>query len=312
MTQKPDRSVQTPSTLQPLDSAPDPEPDEAPLADYPSEAETDAFWDGVTHGIRSAGGVSTEDESKLRWRTDGWTPERQRAFVVMLSLSGSVKAAAEEVGLSRESAYHLRRKPEGRLFARLWDAARLIARDRLADEAMERAMNGTTETIIYHGEEAGHRLRHDNRHLQWTLGRLDREVSRFDERAAPARRVASAFDALADALGSGAEEGEALLAIVDDVPDEKTYAEPEDEATLIARFDEARELMRISAADPADIDISDLDPARHYEWSQVQWARAERSGLLDQIEFVDEDDEALGAEQEAGQGDSAGAGISAP
>jgi|GEM_PF-3280251 len=286
MTQNPNPSVQPSSTLQPLDTglAPEAPPEESTLADYATDSENDAFWDGVTHGIRSAGGVSAADEAKLRWRTDGWTPERQRGFVVMLSLTGSVKAAAAEVGLSRESAYHLRRKPEGRLFARLWDAARLIARDRLADEAMERAVNGTTETIVYHGEEAGHRQRHDNRHLQWTLSRLDREASRFEERAAPARRAASAFDALADALGTGPEEGDAMLAVIDETADEPQYASPEDDATLIARFDKARELLRIGRTDPAVIDISDLDPAQSEGWTDIQWARAERSGLFDIVE----------------------------
>lgn len=296
------------SALQPVDSVPTAPPDDTlpPLPDYATDGETDAFWDGVTHGIRSAGGVSAEDEAKLRWRTDGWTPERQRAFVVMLSLTGSVKAAAEEVGLSRESAYHLRRKPEGRLFARLWDAARLIARDRLADEAMERALNGTTETIVYHGEETGRRLKHDNRHLQWTLARLDRELSRFDENAAPARRVASAFDALADALGSGPEEGEAMLAVIDEAAEDRAYGVPDDEATLIARLEEARERERILATDPDAIDTSDLDPARMDGWTDLQWLRAERSGMLDRIGFGEEGD------GECGEGDEPDPRISGP
>ncbi|WP_299326571.1 hypothetical protein [Parasphingopyxis sp.] len=276
------------SALQPVDNA-SAAPPELPTPDYATDAETQAFWDGVTHGVRSAGGVSPEDEAKLRWRTDGWTPERQRAFVVMLSPTGSVKAAADEVGLSRESAYHLRRKPEGRLFARLWDAARLIARDRLADEAMERAMNGTTETIVYHGEETGHRLRHDNRHLQWTLSRLDRELSRFEETMAPARRAASAFDALADALGAGPEDAEAMLAIVDEPMDHRELVAALDEKALIAQFDKARELLRIARTDPADIHISDLDPEQSESWTDLDWARAERSR---QFQIIDERDEA--------------------
>ncbi|MEM8696705.1 MAG: hypothetical protein AAGE05_11850 [Pseudomonadota bacterium] len=291
MTQTSEPTAPIASALQPLDTAPSDAPcvDEPPPGDYATDAETDAFWDGVTHGIRSAGGVSSEEEAKLRWRTDGWTPERQRAFVVMLSLTGSVKAAAEEVGLSRESAYHLRRKPEGRLFARLWDAARLIARDRLADEAMERAMNGTTETIVYRGEETGRRLRHDNRHLQWTLARLDREVSRFEDSAAPARRAASAFDALADALGAGPEDAGAMLAILDETADRPERAAVNDEKALIAQFEKARELLRIAHTDPADIDISDLDPGESDGWTDVQWERAERSG---QFAIIDKREEA--------------------
>jgi hypothetical protein len=59
------------SALQPVDSASASPPDEPPFTDYATDAETDAFWDGVTQGIRSAGGVSPDDEAKLRWRTDG-------------------------------------------------------------------------------------------------------------------------------------------------------------------------------------------------------------------------------------------------
>lgn len=40
----------------------------------------------------------------VRARTDGWTPQRQRAFIEVLADTGSVSAAAEAVGLSREAA----------------------------------------------------------------------------------------------------------------------------------------------------------------------------------------------------------------
>ncbi len=39
-------------------------PDDLPLADYTTDSEADDFWDGVTHGIRSAGGVSFENEAR--------------------------------------------------------------------------------------------------------------------------------------------------------------------------------------------------------------------------------------------------------
>jgi hypothetical protein len=40
-------------------------------------------------------------------RRDGWTPERQLAFILRLALLGGVAAAAKAVGMSRESAYRL-------------------------------------------------------------------------------------------------------------------------------------------------------------------------------------------------------------
>lgn len=42
-----------------------------------------------------------------RRRRDGWTPERQRAFIAALAQLGLAGAAAREVGMSRKSAYAL-------------------------------------------------------------------------------------------------------------------------------------------------------------------------------------------------------------
>ena len=39
-----------------------------------------------------------------RVRHDGWTPERQRLFLVALAALGTVDAAAQAVGMSRISA----------------------------------------------------------------------------------------------------------------------------------------------------------------------------------------------------------------
>ena len=58
-----------------------------------------------------------------RARADGWTPVRQAEFVGMLAQTGSVSAAAAFVGMSRESAYRLRRRAGAEEFARAWDTA---------------------------------------------------------------------------------------------------------------------------------------------------------------------------------------------
>ncbi|MBC7985111.1 MAG: hypothetical protein H7X93_00340, partial [Sphingomonadaceae bacterium] len=46
-----------------------------------------------------------------RARYDGWLPARQRMFIAALSATGTVDAAARAVGMSRMSAYKLRRRP---------------------------------------------------------------------------------------------------------------------------------------------------------------------------------------------------------
>ncbi|HEX8224761.1 MAG TPA: hypothetical protein VF605_13165 [Allosphingosinicella sp.] len=57
-----------------------------------------------------------------RARRDGWTPERQRAFIAALARSGCVGGAAREAGMSRESAYRLRRRRGAEGFAAAWDS----------------------------------------------------------------------------------------------------------------------------------------------------------------------------------------------
>jgi hypothetical protein len=56
-------------------------------------------------------------------RRDGWTPERQLRFLGALARTRSVTRAARAAGMSRESAYRLRSRREGALFAAAWDRA---------------------------------------------------------------------------------------------------------------------------------------------------------------------------------------------
>ncbi len=56
-------------------------------------------------------------------RKDGWTPARQLAFLNILARTRSVTRAAAAAGMSRESAYRLRRRPTAALFAAAWDRA---------------------------------------------------------------------------------------------------------------------------------------------------------------------------------------------
>ena len=60
--------------------------------------------------------------ASCKTRRDGWTPERQLAFLGALTRTRSVTLAARAVGMSRESAYRLRGRREGALFAAAWDA----------------------------------------------------------------------------------------------------------------------------------------------------------------------------------------------
>jgi hypothetical protein len=58
-----------------------------------------------------------------RCRRDGWTAERQLRFLDTLARTRSISKAAAAAGMSRESAYRLRERREGALFAALWEEA---------------------------------------------------------------------------------------------------------------------------------------------------------------------------------------------
>jgi hypothetical protein len=113
--------------------------------------------------------------------------------------------------MSPHAAYTLRLRSEGIGFRLGWEAAILIARGRLIDELMARAINGWDEvsTRSRNDNEEDMRIRHrfDNRLAMSLLGRLDKraEVPLAEGTdAALARIVAQDFEAYLDLIGSGA------------------------------------------------------------------------------------------------------------
>ena len=67
--------------------------------------------------------MDDSDSASPRIRRDGWTAERQLRFLAALAETASVSAAAAAAGMSRESAYRLRTRKQGALFAAAWDRA---------------------------------------------------------------------------------------------------------------------------------------------------------------------------------------------
>jgi hypothetical protein len=106
----------------------------------------------------------------------------QAEFLRELAQWGNVRAAAQVANVTRRAAYRMRR--ECMLFAELWDAALLCAKPQVEEVLADRALNGTQETVFYHGEEVATRTRYDARLLLAHLGRLDKLTS--------TRRVADA------------------------------------------------------------------------------------------------------------------------
>lgn len=93
-----------------------------------------------------------------RRRHDGWTPERQRAFIEMLSVTGQIAEACRAVGISRKSAYKLLDRPGSESFAAAWGAALMSGQQRMLDQLMERAVGGVTTIVVKRGGavEIGH------------------------------------------------------------------------------------------------------------------------------------------------------------
>lgn len=93
-----------------------------------------------------------------RHRHDGWTPERQRAFIQVLTVTGQVATACRAVGMSRKSAYKLLERPDAASFAQAWQAALTEGRQRMLDQLLARAINGVTTIMVKAGGavEIGH------------------------------------------------------------------------------------------------------------------------------------------------------------
>ncbi|WP_374943042.1 hypothetical protein [Sphingomonas sp.] len=88
-------------------------------------------------------------------RRDGWTPDRQRAFLVQLARCGVVAAAAKAVGMSPKSAYTLPKRPGAESFAAAWNAAVDVGLCRARDTAIDRALEGVARPVFYRGCQVG-------------------------------------------------------------------------------------------------------------------------------------------------------------
>ncbi len=96
-------------------------------------------------------------------RADGWSAERQRAFITELASHGGVTAAARAVGMTPQSARRLRNRPDAAGFVRAWDAAVDQGRVMALDLALEIAREGRLVPVMRRGKIVGHRRRFDSR-----------------------------------------------------------------------------------------------------------------------------------------------------
>ncbi|MBW8754371.1 MAG: hypothetical protein JF595_09485 [Sphingomonadales bacterium] len=113
----------------------------------------------------------------LRHRAGGWTPAKQAAFLGVLAETRCVRTAARRVGMTRETAYRLRRKPGAASFAAAWQVAlgRLPARHKVTPaELRQRAFFGLMKPLLYRGRYVSTIRKPDNSALLRHLAQIDR------------------------------------------------------------------------------------------------------------------------------------------
>jgi hypothetical protein len=117
-----------------------------------------------------------------------WDASRKVRFLDHLSEKGDVSSACARVGMSRTSAYLLRRRDAA--FAAGWQAALVLARAHVEEVLATRALDGTEEAVWFRGEQVGTRRKYDTRLLLAHLARLDRAA----EAGEGAQALAGRFD----------------------------------------------------------------------------------------------------------------------
>ena len=124
---------------------------------------------------------------RLRHRHDGWTAERQVAFIQTLADTGCVEDACRAVGMSDSSAYELRRRPNAIGFRDAWDIAEALSMPRLEQAIRSRAIKGVPRPVFYKGEQVGE-WRHFDERLSMFLLRHHRpqRYGHWIERQVPA------------------------------------------------------------------------------------------------------------------------------
>lgn len=125
-----------------------------------------------------------------RVRHDGWTPQRQRAFLRALSETGSVRDACVRAQISTTSAYRMRDRSMA--FDRAWRRALAKVAPTIEQAAYERAVLGWEEPVWHGGKIVGHRRRYSDGLLRLLLTRGVGDARRDGEEAIVANMATQA------------------------------------------------------------------------------------------------------------------------
>lgn len=105
----------------------------------------------------------------VRYRRDGWTVDKQYAFIEALAETGIVEEACRRVGMSRTAADNLRRRPCGAPFRRAWEMALDYSLYRIEEDAFTRSRHGVPRPIFHKGEKVGEWRHFDERLTMFLL-----------------------------------------------------------------------------------------------------------------------------------------------
>jgi hypothetical protein len=131
-----------------------------------------------------------------RARKDGWTEERQRRFVDLLAAGAGPSEAAAAVGMTKQSAFALRRRAGAEGFAAAWDFARARRSGARRPRGYERAVEGVLVPRFYRGRLVSLERRVSNGGLVRLLAQLDCWGARIGD----PEHGAPSFDELLDAI----------------------------------------------------------------------------------------------------------------
>ncbi|MCY7281020.1 MAG: hypothetical protein LH610_09040 [Sphingomonas bacterium] len=194
-----------------------------------------------------------------RLRKDGWDSEKMALFCGNLAETGIVTFACRASGMSAQSAYGLRHRNP--LFAKAWEAALSMARERLADELLARSLKGGAEQLLKDGCIVAERHTFDNKLAFAMLRRLDHRAelgTTFRKPAAwelplPAPAVKGQWQDLLDALSE--ERSDDALALLDPPKVDSEVDDPP-----------------FSEVDSDSLDNEPLVPRRVWQvWKTDQW-----------------------------------------
>lgn len=125
---------------------------------------------------------------RLRNRRGGWSADRQRLFIELLRLSGSVSSAARAAGMLPRGVYRLLEHEGAESFARAWDQAYEEGIERTRAAALDRALTGALVPVYRRGRLVRVEHRHCDRLAIALLGGRNDSIDHYKHTAAARHR----------------------------------------------------------------------------------------------------------------------------